>query len=58
MGERREGAAAVKRGVRICIFVALAIAGAAFVAYGIASGQAAAVLNKAIRICMECIGIG
>ena len=58
MGERREGAAAVKRRVKNGIFVALAIAGAAFLAYGIASGQAVAVLNKAIRICMECIGIG
>ena len=48
----------MKRRVKTGIFVALAIAGAAFVAYGIASGQAAAVLNKAIRICMECIGIG
>lgn len=48
----------MKRQIRTILFVALAIAGAAFVAYGIASGQAAAVLNKAIRICMECIGIG
>ncbi len=58
MGKRRKRAAAVKRYLKTGIFVALAIAGAAFIVYGIASGQAVAVLNKAIRICMECIGIG
>jgi hypothetical protein len=29
-----------------------------FVVYGIYSGQARLVLNKAIRICLECVGIG
>lgn len=48
----------MKRTVKTGLFVALAIAGAAFTAYGVFSGQAVAVLNKAIRICMECIGIG
>ena len=40
------------------MFTVLAIAGTAFLLYGIFSGQAGSVLNKAIRICMECIGIG
>ena len=32
--------------------------GIGLVIFGLASGQATAVLNKARRICMECIGIG
>ncbi|MBQ1820017.1 MAG: hypothetical protein II117_00290 [Clostridia bacterium] len=48
----------MKRGVRIGIFTVLAIAGTAFLLFGIFSGQAESVLKKAIRICMECIGIG
>lgn len=36
----------------------LALLAIAFVAYGIYSGQAKLVLNKAIRICLECVGIG
>lgn len=55
--DRRETAAVTRR-IKTGVFVALAIAGAAFTAYGVFSGQAVAVLNKAIRICMECIGIG
>ena len=48
----------MSRGLRIGIFTALAIAGAAFLLIGIFSGQALAVLHKAVRICLECIGIG
>lgn len=32
--------------------------GAAFVALGIVRGEAQEVLAKAVRICLECIGIG
>ena len=46
------------RARRIGLFAVLAFAGAVFLLFGIFKGQAAAVLNKAIRICMECIGIG
>ena len=48
----------MSRGVRIGIFSALAVLGAAFLLYGVFSGQALAVLQKAIRVCLECIGIG
>ena len=48
----------MSRGLRVGIFTALAIAGATFLLIGIFSGQALAVLHKAVRICMECIGIG
>ena len=31
---------------------------AAMVAFGLLRGEAAAILSKAITICMECIGLG
>ena len=45
----------MKRGVRIGLFCALAVIGAACLLYGVFAGQ---VLNKASRVCLECIGIG
>ena len=46
------------RARRIGGWTVLALAGAAFLLLGIVKGQAIAVLNKAIRVCLECIGIG
>lgn len=36
----------------------LLLAAAALVIFGIAQGQPEQVMAKAIRICMECVGIG
>lgn len=36
----------------------LLLAGAVLAVIGVAQGQCASVLAKAVRICMECIGIG
>lgn len=41
----------------IYTFVLLAV-GLAFIAIGAIKGEANAVLQKAIMICMECIGLG
>ena len=36
----------------------LLLVGAALTAAGAIAGQSTAVMTKAIRICMECVGIG
>ena len=38
--------------------VALLIVGIAMVCFGVMRGEADAILAKAIRLCLECIGIG
>lgn len=38
--------------------VLLLLLGVGLIVFGISSGQAKSVFNKAVRICMECIGIG
>lgn len=43
---------------RNIISVGLIMAGVAFMAIGVAVGDHQAVLQKAIMICMECIGLG
>ncbi len=40
------------------ITIALCILGVAMVIIGILTGEHMSVLNKSIRICLECIGIG
>lgn len=58
MESNRRQTVGLTRPFRIGLFTALAVAGAGFLLYGIFTGQAIAVLQKAIRVCLECIGIG
>jgi len=38
--------------------IVLLIAGITMISYGAIRGEASVVLSKAIKLCMECVGIG
>ena len=38
--------------------IALLMAGVAMLCFGVWRGEAATVLSKAIKLCLECVGIG
>lgn len=42
----------------LAVRVALIAGALAAIAYGIADGEALAVFNKGVRVCLECIGLG
>jgi hypothetical protein len=45
-------------GKRHKLWLPLSLAGLAMIALGVARGEVGIVLSKAIRVCLECIGIG
>ena len=48
----------MKKRNRIFVQITLLLVGVAFVTIGTLRGEAETVLNKAVRICLECVGIG
>jgi len=48
----------MSHGKKAAAQVILLLAGAAMLGYGIWRGEVDTVLNKAIRLCLECVGIG
>ena len=58
MALKKEGAEAMKREVPLKVTLILIPIAIALCALGIYRGEVAVVLNKAINICMECIGLG
>ena len=43
---------------KTAVQLALLVLGVAMIGFGLWRGEAATVLSKAIRLCMECVGIG
>lgn len=58
MGRETKGVVRLFKAIKLVAQVALLIVGVAMVGFGIMRGEADAVLAKAIRLCLECIGIG
>lgn len=48
----------IENHMKISIRIVGLLTACAFVIYGFARGEAAVVLNKAVNICLECIGLG
>ena len=44
--------------LRYIVPIAVFVVAAGFLVYGIFDGEMAAVFNKAINLCRECVGIG
>ena len=43
---------------KAAVQIALLFAGTAMLCFGVWRGEAATVLSKAIKLCLECVGIG
>ena len=43
---------------KTAVQILLLVAGGVMAAYGVWRGEAALVLGKAIKVCLECVGIG
>jgi len=48
----------MSHGKKAAVQAALLLLGVAMLCYGVWRGEADTVLNKAIRLCLECVGIG
>ena len=48
----------MSHGKKAAVQAALLLLGVAMLCYGVWRGEADTVLSKAIRLCLECVGIG
>ena len=48
----------MSHGKKAAAQITLLLVGAAMLCYGVWRGEAATVLSKAIKLCLECVGIG
>ncbi len=58
MMAQKERVIKLSRAKKAAAQVTLLIAGAAMLCFGVWRGEAATVLSKAIKLCLECVGIG
>ena len=58
MRAQKEGVTELVRSKKAVFQIVLLICGAAMLCYGILRGESDTVLSKAIRLCLECVGIG
>ncbi|WP_337591871.1 CD1871A family CXXC motif-containing protein [Vescimonas sp.] len=55
---QKKGVTGLFRSKKTVFQVLLLICGGAMLCYGVLRGEADTVLSKAIRLCLECVGIG
>ena len=48
----------LSHGKKAAVQAALLVVGAAMLCFGVWRGEAAIVLSKAVKLCLECVGIG
>ena len=58
MRTQKEGVTELIRSKKVVFQAAMLISGTAMLCYGVWRGEADTVLSKAIRLCLECVGIG
>ena len=55
---QKKGGIELVRSKKTMLQVSLLVCGVAMLCYGALRGEADTVLSKAIRLCLECVGIG